>query len=103
MEFPLRAFLVGSLGGGAAITLSQVVRTKTLLAKASVVVLIAEVILWAIYWTFVYPHFVSPLRHLPQPGGNHWLFGHARKLLAEPSAHPARYWLVDGLWVTNMD
>lgn len=47
---------------------------------------------WLVWTIFVYPHYVSPLRHLPTPGGNHWLWGHGLKLMREPQGQASREW-----------
>ncbi|ENH63244.1 Cytochrome P450 97B3, chloroplastic [Fusarium oxysporum f. sp. cubense race 1] len=41
---------------------------------------------------FIRPRFISPLRHIPTPGGNHWLWGHGMKLYREPYCSPVREW-----------
>jgi hypothetical protein len=37
----------------------------------------AQVFVWSIYLIFIYPHFLSPLRHLPQPKGGIPFIGHS--------------------------
>lgn len=49
---------------------------------------------WAVWTTFIYPFYISPLRHLPMPKGNHWLWGHGIKLLREPQGNPSKQWYV---------
>ncbi|KAI8409300.1 hypothetical protein FOFC_09136, partial [Fusarium oxysporum] len=41
---------------------------------------------------FIRPRFISPLRHIPTPFGNHWLWGHGMKLYREPYCSPVREW-----------
>ncbi|KAF2870321.1 cytochrome P450 [Massariosphaeria phaeospora] len=41
----------------------------------------------------VYPLFLSPLRHLPQPPGSHWLLGHFRRIYRETTGEPQRDWM----------
>lgn len=50
---------------------------------------------WLVWTIFIYPHYVSPFRHLPTPGGNHWLWGHGLKLMREPQGQASREWYVD--------
>ncbi|PSN75463.1 cytochrome P450 [Corynespora cassiicola Philippines] len=46
------------------------------------------------FWqTFVYPNALSPLRHLPQPPGGHFLFGHFRRIFKDPTGEPQREWI----------
>ncbi len=40
------------------------------------------------YWAVVYPHFVSPLRHLPEPSGGSFLNGQQAAIRKEPSGVP---------------
>ncbi|KAJ9628385.1 hypothetical protein H2204_009222 [Knufia peltigerae] len=47
---------------------------------------------WYIYGTLVYPHFVSPLRHVPSVPGGSLLNGQWRVLVKEPSGIPPRRW-----------
>lgn len=41
----------------------------------------------------VYPRFFSPLRHLPRPGGGHWLWDQTMRILKEPTGSPLRDWI----------
>ena len=56
---------------------------------------IASLAAWGVWAVWIYPLFVSPLRHLPGPSGNHWFMGQAKKIMAEPSGVPMREWFVD--------
>lgn len=56
-------------------------------------------LLWAgafgmccLYFAFIYPFYVSPLRHLPTPDGAHWLLGHLSQLLVASPGVPLRKW-----------
>ncbi|KXX74106.1 Cytochrome P450 4F5 [Madurella mycetomatis] len=40
-------------------------------------VYLAQLVAYKIYRAFIYPYFVSPLRHLPGPKDHHFLIGHA--------------------------
>ncbi|KJZ76346.1 hypothetical protein HIM_04428 [Hirsutella minnesotensis 3608] len=35
-----------------------------------------QLVIWGLWSTFVWPHYMSPLRNLPHPGNSHWLLGH---------------------------
>ncbi|KAJ4272064.1 hypothetical protein NW762_000774 [Fusarium torreyae] len=50
---------------------------------------------WGVWAIWIYPLFVSPLRHLPGPSGNHWFMGQAKKIMAEPSGVPMREWATE--------
>ncbi|KAF2713483.1 cytochrome P450 [Pleomassaria siparia CBS 279.74] len=41
----------------------------------------------------VYPHFLSPLRHLPQPPNAHFLLGHYKPIYKNPTGEPQRAWI----------
>ncbi|EXJ53876.1 hypothetical protein A1O7_09212 [Cladophialophora yegresii CBS 114405] len=50
---------------------------------------------WLVYFlysVFIYPHYTSPMRHLPTVKGGSPVFGHWGTLLAEPSGVPQRRW-----------
>ncbi|KAB2580149.1 Cytochrome P450 [Lasiodiplodia theobromae] len=51
-----------------------------------------QMLLWFTWSAVIYPHFLSPLRHLPQPKGGHWLMGHFNKIRKENTGEPAREW-----------
>lgn len=45
------------------------------------------------YRTVLYPHFFSPIRHLPTPGGAHWFLGHFREIARDPTGEPQLRWV----------
>ncbi|KAH7397318.1 cytochrome P450 [Pyrenochaeta sp. MPI-SDFR-AT-0127] len=47
-------------------------------------------LVWSI---FVYPLFLTPLRHLPQPPDPHFLLGHFKRIFKDPSGEPQRDWI----------
>ena len=53
----------------------------------------AGLLLYAIWSVFIYPHYVSPLRHLPTAKGGHWLLGHA-PMFTSGKGEPTREWYV---------
>jgi hypothetical protein len=57
------------------------------------ILLVAEVLLFSIYRTYVYPTFLSPLRHLPQPKGALPLIGHDLALFQQPPAQDFGRWM----------
>lgn len=55
-------------------------------------VLFAQMVAWGLYFTFVYPFYVSPFRHLPQPKGGNWLIGHGEEMRVQGPGVLARKW-----------
>jgi cytochrome P450 len=45
------------------------------------------------YRILLYPHFFSPLRHLPEPEGGSFFYGHWMTILKEPLGSPHRRWI----------
>ncbi|KAI7282800.1 cytochrome P450 [Hortaea werneckii] len=54
---------------------------------------LAQFLAYIIYAVILYPRFFSPLRHLPTPPDNHWLFGQTPRVLREASGRPMRDWV----------
>ncbi|EXJ92412.1 hypothetical protein A1O3_00963 [Capronia epimyces CBS 606.96] len=55
-----------------------IARLSASLTAAFVSMVILDLLLWVIYVVAIYPHFFSPLRHLPCPKGAHPILGHAK-------------------------
>ncbi|KAL3954381.1 hypothetical protein ACCO45_009944 [Purpureocillium lilacinum] len=49
-------------------------------------------LMYASWRVIAYPRFASPLRHLPQPPGCHWLTGHGQALFRDGPGICARKW-----------
>ncbi|KAJ4336831.1 hypothetical protein N0V95_008497 [Ascochyta clinopodiicola] len=47
----------------------------------------------AFYSVLIYPFFLSPLRHLPQPSGGHVILGHFPRIFRDPTGEPQRDWI----------
>ncbi|OAR03135.1 hypothetical protein LLEC1_06589, partial [Akanthomyces lecanii] len=47
---------------------------------------------YGLYFTFIYPFYVSPTRHLPTAGGRHWLMGHIPVLFSAAPGECSRTW-----------
>lgn len=45
------------------------------------------------YRTVLYPHFLSPIRHLPTASGAHWFLGHFREIAHDPTGSPQLRWV----------
>ncbi len=50
-------------------------------------------LVYGIYAVIIYPRFLSPLRHLPEPSGNSFFNGQWAVLIKEPSGLPMRRWI----------
>lgn len=84
---------VGAMVGGAVLTYgNQNAWSRSSFVAAVAALWFGQLAAWSVWYMFVYPHYLSSLRHLPQPGGSHWLLGHGRKIAAEPNGQPAREW-----------
>lgn len=94
MGAPLQQFMVTALAGVALLVVVYNARSPSYLVRAFVTQWLVQLTLWGIWTTFVYPHYMSPLRRLPQPKGSHWLLGQGRKLMSESPAAPLREWSV---------
>ncbi|RYP72197.1 hypothetical protein DL771_004327 [Monosporascus sp. 5C6A] len=51
-----------------------------------------QVVCWAVWAMLLWPKYFSPLRDLPEPSGNSFLFGQFHRIMAEPSGIPHREW-----------
>ena len=54
---------------------------------------VIELLLFSFYKTYIYPNFLSPLRHLPQPKGALPLIGHDLALFQQPPAQDFGRWM----------
>jgi hypothetical protein len=54
---------------------------------------VTELLLFSFYKTYIYPNFLSPLRHLPQPKGALPLIGHDLALFQQPPAQDFGRWM----------
>lgn len=57
------------------------------------VLFLAQWLIYGIYTVIIFPRFLSPLRHLPEPTGNSWWSGQWSTLIKEPSGIPMRRWV----------
>lgn len=92
-------------GGAATVTLAlawvQDDWSRLLLLKHFTKLWAVGFVLWVVWAIWIYPLFVSPLRHLPEPSNNHWFLGQAKRIFAEPSGLPMREWFVNCLLWCN--
>jgi hypothetical protein len=54
---------------------------------------VTELLLFSFYKTYIYPNFLSPLRHLPQPKGALPFIGHDVALFQQPPAQDFGRWM----------
>ncbi|PHH87440.1 hypothetical protein CDD83_8871 [Cordyceps sp. RAO-2017] len=102
MGLPWRQMAAAALAGSALTAMAtDRLRSRKHVAQSFALLWLVQVVVWAVWSTFVYPHLLSPLRHLPTPAGAHWLLGHSRKLVGESPGAPLREWITgmehDGL------
>ncbi len=55
---------------------------------------ILQISVWGGWYMFIYPFYISPLRHLPTPPGALPLIGHSYSALAKGVGVSARHWYV---------
>ncbi|KAM3086566.1 hypothetical protein ACMFMG_000698 [Clarireedia jacksonii] len=55
--------------------------------------LLLQFLAFAIWRVFLYPHYFSPLRHLPSPKGNSWWNGQFGRIAREPTGAPMLEWI----------
>ncbi|OAA72924.1 cytochrome P450 78A3 [Akanthomyces lecanii RCEF 1005] len=53
---------------------------------------VGTLFVYGLYFTFIYPFYVSPTRHLPTAGGRHWLMGHIPELFGAAPGECSRTW-----------
>lgn len=91
MHFPGYEITGVSLLGCAFLVFAQGVRSRVLLAETFVGLWLGGSVVYCLYAVLIYPHYVSPLRHLPTVKGGHWLFGHGQRFAAGTD-EPTREW-----------
>ena len=86
-----KAFLVSSVG---AMLLASLRSRGSVLFTIGVFVqaYLVQVTGWVVYSMLLYPHFLSPLIGLPEPGGNHWFMGQFKRISNEITGMPMREW-----------
>jgi cytochrome P450 len=58
----------------------------------AILLFLAHCLVYFVYSTFIWPFYVSPLRHLPTVPGGSWITGQWFNLVKEPSGIPMRRW-----------
>ncbi|KAI5459613.1 cytochrome P450 [Mariannaea sp. PMI_226] len=67
--------------------------SKSSLLSSFVALWLLGFTLWGVWAVWVYPLLLSPLRHLPEPSGNHWMMGQWFRIMREPPGNPMREWV----------
>ncbi|KZZ98738.1 Cytochrome P450 [Moelleriella libera RCEF 2490] len=67
--------------------------SKAALLRALAALALSNLFLKGLWSIFVWPHLVSPIRHLPQPDGGHWILGQGKRLAGNLPAAPCREWI----------
>lgn len=91
---PLKQMAGVSLLGAMLIRLLHLYDNKTQSLVVFFALLVAQVSIYSAYAMFVYPYFVSPLRHLPQVKGGLPLFGHGISMRKNGPGVMAKKWQV---------
>ncbi|RDA90700.1 hypothetical protein CP533_4954 [Ophiocordyceps camponoti-saundersi (nom. inval.)] len=93
MAVPWRQMTATAVAGDACLLLMLQVRSRRLLFEAFAILWLLQFVGWGLWHMYVYPHFASPLRHLPQPKQGHWLYGHRSGLHPGDIGVDAREWV----------
>lgn len=67
------------------------------LVKPFALILAGELAISFVYFAFIYPFYISPLRDIPTPEGAHWLLGHLPQLIGVTPGAPSRKWYASQL------
>lgn len=108
---PIKTIAIGSAATTVFVGYVHDALNRSFLLSTFFKLFFGQIFIYMIYAIFLYPFYFSPLRHLPTPKGNHWLFGHAPRIVKEPNGAPTRDWIVsvpnDGLlryfWFFNIE
>lgn len=92
MGFPAAIVTLFSLAGAALARHAIQDASHLLFTSVSVSIWVNSFVAYILYSIFIYPHYVSPLRHLPTVPGGHWLYGHGRQIDSEHPGMPMRKW-----------
>ncbi|KAF2672119.1 putative P450 monooxygenase [Microthyrium microscopicum] len=76
----------------AMISIPQYLPTKSF-ATTFLGAIFLTITVWSFYQMFIYPSFVSPLRHLPHPKGGNLFLGHGLSLFKRPPGNDFLKWM----------
>lgn len=92
MPIPWETITTGALGGSLLVNWPQDEWSRASLVLSFAGLWAAGLLVWGVWTSLLYPFYRSPLRHLPQPGGDHWLLGQGKRIMAEATGLPMRQW-----------
>ncbi|KAF4594414.1 Cytochrome P450 4V2 [Ophiocordyceps camponoti-floridani] len=93
MAVPWRQMTAAAVAGDACLLWMQQDLSKTLIFQCFALLWLVQLVGWAIWRTYIYPHYTSSLRHLPQPDNGHWLYGHRSGLHPGDIGVDAKRWV----------
>ncbi|PFH62336.1 hypothetical protein XA68_14063 [Ophiocordyceps unilateralis] len=93
MAIPWRQMTAAAVAGDACLLLMLQVRSREVLVETFAILWLMQLVAWGIWHMYLYPHYASPLRHLPQPKDGHWLYGHRSGLHPGDIGVDARKWV----------
>lgn len=64
------------------------------LAVSFAAIWIGSYVVGCLYFIFIYPFYISPLRNLPTLPNPHWLLGHMPQMMKTPPGATSRKWCV---------
>jgi len=88
MSIPWRAISLTSLVSAYIATQQAPLTSKLLFAGAFVASWAVLAAGWGVYTVFLWPFFLSPLRHLPEPKGGSWIHGQWARIVKDPTGVP---------------
>ncbi|KAK8241319.1 cytochrome P450 [Phyllosticta capitalensis] len=61
--------------------------------KRALILFAIQTFIWFVWSVAIYPHYISPLRKLPQPEGGSFFMGHFTQIRKEPTGWPHKEWI----------
>ncbi|KAF4977395.1 hypothetical protein FZEAL_6072 [Fusarium zealandicum] len=95
MGLPWENITGGAVTGTLALAWSQGDWSSSLLLGRFAKLWLVGIALWSVWAVWIYPILASPLRHLPEPSDNHWIWGQGKKIFRHPSGVPMREWVTE--------
>lgn len=96
MGFPLRKVAAFAASTATSLTAVRVFLEESwslgFIIKSFTGSFLAASVGWVVYAVFLWPYFLSPLRHLPGPKDGHWLLGQYARIIKEPTGVPQIDW-----------
>lgn len=94
MEASNRTYIATAVVGALALSrLAPQYLLKDSILRTGVALYFAQLFLFFLWTVLLYPRVFSPLRHLPQPGGNSFFMGQWSRIVKEPTGTPMIQWM----------